>query len=76
MPPKQLPNQEIGVSVPDSETVTEDKKKHFTVREISYRFRESDEVPVVARGSWVCQVCHERPASCNQGVDSTIQSVP
>ena len=32
MPFKQVPNQEIGVSVPDSETVTEDKKKHFTVR--------------------------------------------
>ena len=31
MPFKQVPNQEIGVSVPDSETVTEDKKKHFTV---------------------------------------------
>lgn len=29
--PKQLNSTEIGVSVPDSETVTEDKKKHFTV---------------------------------------------
>lgn len=34
MPQKQLPNQEIGVSVPDSETVTEDKKKHFTVSRV------------------------------------------
>ena len=31
-PSTKQPNQEIGVSVPDSETVTEDKKKQFTVR--------------------------------------------
>ena len=30
-PPTQASGEEIGVSVPDSETVTEDKKKHFTV---------------------------------------------
>jgi len=34
MPSKQIPNQEIGVSVPDSETVVEDKKKHFTVYKV------------------------------------------
>lgn len=31
--PRQT-NQEIGVSVPDAETVTEDKKKHFTVYKV------------------------------------------